>query len=415
MTLKKSQNSMIELKSLFGSCLEFSKTNEMVSLKLSTNSDRKFQIHTKHLSGDEVLGIGKAILEAYNKLETNEKIIFLKDLPKSLNRPTVDSTEFVRTVLELKSSALHKILLLSSGEHLQFTNKYLHNENFNHILILLAKTKNDEFASSQKLGIGLRDYYIIPGVSPKTANSGVGSMLSSILKTGVFENKIRLLTFLTEKKESFTLEEHMSLDLQQAITTKKHFTKIYEQYWSSIASSRYKELAMSMSAKQLLALGVISESSAVSYIIPESVLRNRAVAMEENDLRTDGERLPISKFLSKQELKRIPASSEFKIDEILESLDCDAATHLAVSVSLAEVLVERGPAVGIKVAFELHKLKSHQFWPDPFNVRNAIVEMILLALQPESDEYPFSWFVQFSDYGWLLSEDYEVSELVSRV
>jgi hypothetical protein len=402
---------MSELKSMFGSCLSFSKTDEILSLQLSTNSNRKFLIYTKHLSEEEILGVGKVILESYNKLDSTEQVFFLSELGKPLNRPTVESAEFVRTVLELQSSALHKMFLLTSGEHLQFTSKYRHNENFLHILTLLAKAKNDEFASNQGICIGLRNHYIIPGVSPKTDASGIDSVLSIILKTGVFENKIRLLAFLAEKSESVTLKEHMSLDLQQAITTKNHFKKIHAPYWSSIASSRYQELSMSLSAKQLLALGVITESSAIPYIISESVLRNRAVAMAENDLWTEGDNLPISKFLSKKELERTPNTSGQRLSKILESVDFDSATHLAISTALAEVLVERGASVAIKVALELHKLKEHQFWPDPFEVRNAIVAMILLALQPESDEYPFSWFVQFSDYGWLFSEDYKVSEL----
>jgi hypothetical protein len=405
---------MLELKSLFGSCLDFSKTEEILSLEPSPTSSRKFQIYTKHLSDEEVLEIGKVILEAYNKLESKEQIFFLADLARPLNRPTVESAEFVRTVLELQSSALHKMLLFTSGEHLEFSIKHLYNERLLDILIPLAKSKNDEFASNQRFCNGLRNYYIVPGVSPKTEIAGIESILSNILSNGDFEHNIRLLAFLAEGKESITLAEHLNLDFQQAISTNNHFKKVRAPRWASRASSRYQELSMSMSAKQLLALGIITESGAIPYIISETVLRNRAVAMAENDLWTN-ECIPISAFLSKQEIARISTASEKRLSKILESLNFDSATHLAVSTALAEVLVERGVSVATKVALELHKLKAHQFWPDPFEVRNSVVAMILLALQPESDEYPFSWFVQFTEYGWLFSEDYEVRELAVLV
>jgi hypothetical protein len=375
-----------------------------------------YTLNCEVLTGFEILKVGEILSEVYKNF-TGIALLNNWDTIGSwyLNQDSELSGEFVDSVVNLEASAIHKLLLLTSGA------KLLSKDNLD-LVIALAKAKKEEFflpedLSDNRLFGFLRKLYIMPGVAARTANTaGVAPIEINFNRKGAVEHNARLLAFIANDSSEVKLKDHLALDLSEAITTRGSLrgseqTNVIQ--W--ILMSRYEKLAESMTARELVSLSLILTNDTPRLQLPEDILRNRSKAMERNVQPIDSYGTDsIVRYLSKDEQKRISSATFVEnLNYLIKSQDLRAMNPPIIYATLAEVLVVRGEKKVLEVARTLEHLKLSKDRNGA--MYEATVALIVEALKPEAVDYPFSWLAQISEYSWVLTSHIHTNQEVAKM
>lgn len=356
-----------------------------------------FDLYCEFLAEDEILeiaGILNEIFESFPKLAT------LTEPKINLNLPRKSSGDFVRSVLALKGSAFHQFLLLTSGRRL------LWDMNVDQV-ITLAQAKQ-EACSLQKIVEEdeasfrtLKQLYILPGVSSEGFT--YRALGTEFLNKSEVVNSIKLMAFISNNSE-VSFSEHCRLDFAESIAT-QHNLQFFGEINSiqRLLKSRHKELAESMNASQLSAFNSFITKSVIEGSFPERILRNRAAALALASF-SPYEVVMSSVFSLLSDEERSCVESEEFIDDLdllITSARSDADTPLIVYAALAEVLAVKGIDKAFEVAREMKHFRSEK----KFDLKHyeATVALIAETLDPENDDFPFSWYSQLSEHAWVLT------------
>lgn len=365
------------------------------------------------LTEPEILEVGKILVEVYaNTAKDHFRSLWESENVQHLNRNSEASCKFLRAVLSLKGSALHKILLLTSGEAL------LAEDNVD-LLITLAKTKH-EFRfdridiTDDRVYRFLQKIYLLPGVDKRT--STLGDIPEILVEAVYLENLSRLTAFLANDSERLTLKEHLELKTLDAVMTEKSMKDLRRvQEIQRILLSDYRDIAESMTASELVSLSHILTLQAPFGQFSKTILQSRSKAMvdQDEDHRLDYGPYYILHYLSKAELESLSSPSVAKhLNELVTCRDMRAKTQPVVFAALAEVLVVKGEKKAFEVARTLEHLQSSK--GRNLTMYEATVAIIAEALKSENNDFPFGWVAQMSEHSWVLTchilrkSDYEL-------
>lgn len=369
---------------------------------------RSFDLYCEFLTEVEVLGVAdllKEIFESFPKLAT------LTEPKISLNIPRKSSADFVRSVLAIQGSAFHKFLLLTSGRHLLWQMSLYQ-------VISLAEAKQ-EVCSLQQIAEKtpeqfrtLKRLYILPGVSSKMLIYGALHDIDS-MDSNMFENTVRLMAFISNNSE-ISFSEHCKLDFNESISTENVLP-----FFGTISSiqrllkTRHKALAESMNASDLTAFSSFITKSVQEGNFPERILRNRATALASSSDFDPYLSIieSVLSFLSEEEKASLDSLDfEDDLDFHLTRAKIGADTPPIVYAAVAEILVVKGIDKAFEVAREMHHFNSQK----DFDLRHyeATVALIAEALNPENDDFPFSWYSQLSEHAWVVNSHLSEKEFV---
>lgn len=369
--------------------------------------ERSFDLYCEFLTKDEILGVAKLLKEIF---ESFPRLATLTEPKINLNLPRRSSADFVRVVLSIPGSSFHKFLLLTSGRH------------------LLWKMSVDQVASLAKAKIEtcslqktmerdefhfrtLKQLYILPGVSSETLIYGGLPEISS-MNTSTIENTVKLMAFISNNSE-ISFSEHLKLDFTDSIET-QNILSFFGEIASipSFLQSRHKALAESMKARDLSALSSFVTKSVQEGSFPERILRNRAAALANSSSFYPEESVmaSVSSFLSDEEKASLDSLDfEYDLDLYVARAKIGADTPLIVYAALAEVVAMKGVDKAFEVAREMNHFSSQK----EFDLKHyeATVALIAEALNPENDDFPFSWYSQLSEHAWVLTSHLSDREL----
>lgn len=372
--------------------------------------DRSFDLYCEFLSEDEILDVAKLLKEIFDECP---KLARLTEPTIMLNHPSESYSDFVRAVLSVPGSALHKLLLLTSGRHLSWKMNVAQ-------VNALALAKQD-VCSIEKIADrdeshfrSLKQLYILPGMSSVTVALGGLPVISSLTTKSV-EDTVRLMAFISNNSE-MTFSEHLKLDFADAVATDNilPFGGMIDSI-QRLLKSPYKTLAESMKAKDLTAFSSFMTKSVQEGSFPESILRNRAAAVASSSSFDPYLSViaSVSSFLSDEETSSLfPDDFEDDLNIHIVRAKIGADTPLIVYAALAEVLAVKGVNKAFEVAREMHHFNSQK----EFDLKHyeATVALMNEALNPENDDFPFSWYSQLSEHAWVVSShiqrksDYEL-------
>lgn len=376
-----------------------------VLFKSQMGDQDEFCLYYEFLTELEILEVTKILAEVYSS--------FSKETPRirsasadirELNRNSGFSGRFVGIVIDLEASALHKLLLLTSG------NRLLSKESFD-LVVTLAQTKKEarfypeEMSTNSSVYSYLKNLYILPGVSVRTVIPTGESLEMNVASKSSIATTSRLMAFLANDFKDRTLREHLQLDLTEVFTTQKSladFSKI-NLIREILLLSDYRELAESMTAKELSSLSYILDYETSRGQFSKHILRNRSEAMEQ-DIR------PITRFgldsivryLSKDEQKSLSSLTFVQnMDGLVNGNDARIQSAPIVYAALAEVFSVKGERAALEVARSLEHLRISK--KRSLKMYEATVAIIAEALIPENDDLPFAWSAQLSDHAWVLT------------
>lgn len=372
--------------------------------------DRSFDLYCEFLSEDEILDVARLLKEIFDECP---KLARLTEPTIMLNHPSASYSDFVRAVVSVPGSALHKLLLLTSGRHLSWKMNVAQ-------VIALALAKQDVCCLEQMTDQdeshfrGLKQLYILPGVSNETVLYGGLPVISSFTTKSV-EDTARLMAFISNNSE-MSFSEHLKLDFAESIAT-QHSLSLFGEINSiqRLLKSRHKELAESLNASQLSALSTFITKSVIEGCFPERLLRNRAAALALASF-SPYEVVMNSVFSLLSDKERACVESEEIVDELdflITSARIGADTPLIVYAALAEVLAVKGVDKAFEVAREMKHFRSEK----QFDLKHyeATVALMNEALNPENDDFPFSWYSQLSEHAWVITSHLSYEELSLRV
>ena len=390
-------------------------TENRISFTSKTAEKDVFFIYCELLSENEILKLAKILAEAYRGIRNGSRVSEYEEdtlSERNLNRNSEFSSEFVRSVIDLESSDLHKLLLLTSG------NQLISNKNLDLMINLANSKKEDDFSptnvlNSKHIYNHLKNLYILPGVSARTAMSGDEAFGRYWDLTNGIECGVRVMAFLSERSESRTLQEQLDLDFVEATTTQKFLLSTENvSTIQLILRSKYRELAESMTAAELIPLSHLFGNLILNLKFPEDILRNRSKAMSYSEAKNFNKLSQTVKgYLSDTEMASVSSPNFItRLDALLNDSEVVRVKNPPlIYAALAEVLVVKGEGKAFEVALELQYLSfitsmSHKIY-------EATVSLIAEALKTESDEMPFSWFAQMSKHSWVLTSHAPEKEL----
>lgn len=368
----------------------------------------KYLLTYEVLTEFEILEVAKILKEVYSKISYQSLSYDRYDTkveddkaPVSLNQNSESSGELVSTIIDLSSTATHKLLLLISA------NRFI--SSFDPDLVIsLAKLKKEVdipfkiFTDDYILEV-LKDFYVLPGVTDRTVKVTGNTTLSN--RPQAFEETVRLMSFLASDSDTKMLGEHRNLDLQEAIVTQGSLNG-YERMGTlqTLFMSEYKKLMLTMTAKELVSLAKILLQEPVNIRHPEDILKSRCAAMEKDVKRlSNPDKDSIDRYLSKEEQSQIKSQSfSDDVDSFITSRDVKSENPPIVYAALAEVFAVRGEKSVLEVARELSHLRLSR--NRSRKMYAATVLLIAEALKPEAVDYPFSWFAQMSEHSWVLTD-----------
>lgn len=404
-----------KIKSVVGKCFKIdhkvslSDYNAIIFKSQKVAMD-EFCLYYEALTEYEILEIAKILSEVCNSFSKPNAPVSWTNAPSTsyLNSHTEASGQFAGAVINLKGSALHKLLLLTSG------NRLLSKDNLD-LTITLAKIKKkissfpEDMSTNNNFYNYLKNHYILPGISARTVmGSGASLQMNEIQGTEVEStmrvSAIRVMAFLANNSESVTLAEHLKLDLPEAVTTRKSLVDLRNLITiQQILMSGYRELAESMMASELRSLSFILESEFSIGQYPKDILRNRSAAMRKDATPTSRSgRDSIVRYLSDEE-KRSLSSLTFveHVDGLVSSFQMQTQTAAIIYAALAEVFAVKGERKTLEIARELKHLNLAEVRSLEFY--EATVGLIALALESETEDFPLSWTIQLSEHSWVLT------------
>lgn len=388
--------------------------------------NRKLKLHNFYLycgplTESQVLQVAAILEKVFGGFSIDMRI---SENPRPLNSNTESSSKLVRAVLELDSSNLHKLLLLTSGNSMV---------SYDCIDLAITLVQNkDEFCSDPEILIGFDNFskslnnlynlYALPGWSTETRLASVyaGEVMSADKE--YLELASRLMSFFTKNSESVTLGDHLRVDFAEATVTKDPLGNVLQilSYIKDIRKlmlSEYRELAESMTASEVISLSDLLSGGLIDGHFSKDILRNRSRTKSKCDLFYDNPsevRSPepgiVFMYLSPDEASFFNESAlEDEFDFLLDSALSFDPTHQIVHAAIAEVLVVKGEHKALEVARTLEHLRL----ASDLGLRHyeATVALIAESLKPENDELPFGWATQLSEHAWVLSSHLQENEL----
>lgn len=368
-----------------------------------------FTLYCDPLSENEVLEVAKILGEVYRNFSTRWNVSAGE---RDLNSDSEESGGIVRAIVNLDSSALHKFLLLTSSEEFFPEDETKKIEAAEKIIALVKAKKEfcsdtEILLSSRNLFAELKKLYFLPGVSGRSVMPAAQLLDIASSKMLSVEYLARIMAFVAERAEEISLEEALALDFEEVISTKKslaHFATV-NVIMSLTGSLIYRDLIMSMTVSEAASAGfMIPKLAIVSNIaLPEMVLKNRASAMKKRSKFADTTGVgSITRYMSVDEHKTLSSATvSHTIDNLLRGNQVRAKTDNIVYAAIAEVFAVKGESKALEVARELKHL-SHLKNSDQ-RIYAATAFLISEALKSDSDEMPFSWAAQLSEYGWVLT------------
>jgi hypothetical protein len=360
-----------------------------------------FYLYCSPLAESEILEVAGILKEVFSETLPNLRY---RGKERPLNRGSEESRQLVKAIIDLEASALHKLLLLTSGSHIASRME-------SDLLITLAQSKS-EFHSDPAimtretiLVTDLQSLYILPGVSIDSLLGGNTSVRAArALNSDSLDNVSKLMAFIASNSEKMTLDEHSKLRFGEAIRCQKSIEN-FEKFnqFQGVLKSRYRKLAGSMTASELHALSLILYGDSCDGVFPEDMLRHRSIARSKNvsDFSGNG-RSMILRYMSPDEKANLDANSRVdELEDFLKNPYSDVKTPKVVYAAIAEVFAEKGEKKAFEVMRELKHLKMLQ--NSSLEIYEATVALISEALKPESDDFPFSWIANLSEHSWVLS------------
>jgi hypothetical protein len=247
----------------------------------------------------------------------------------------------------------------------------------------------------------LKSCYIVPGFAARTVPSPSG-WIDTLSQNESLESAARLCAFLSNKNSKMTLKEHLSKDFSEAIQTTHSLNSLaaFDSIQRLLAAD-YRDLALSMNAKELLNFGSIM-SNVFDGKFPKDLIMSRCskldhVAKPVSSYQSDS----IGRFMTLEERKAL--SSEGVIDTVNKLIRGNhrmAQVHTIVYACVAELLVVVGEAKTLEIAHSFEHLRSAR--TRNLAMYEATIGLIAEALKPENHDFPFAWMAQFSEHAWVL-------------
>lgn len=373
---------------------------ELVDFKNLKAEGDDYALYCELLTESEILETAKILAEVYNSVEGNPSRGAVGSGRQNLNRNHETSHKFLRDVMGLQGSALHKLLLLMSGGRMLSLKTCS-------VMTTLAKSKKDQtFPDDVTNGFlysFLKKFYILPGVT--LATSELVELPTLNMATPVtLEFSSRMASFFSNNHESLTLKDHLDLDFKKVIKTEKSLKDLSKVNTARrILSSDYRKLAESMTARELTGLSQILINDASSGQFSRDILRNRSKAMEPDVRQISNYGIDsVQRYLSKDEQESISPSTVIEhLDELISGKHHKAQSQPIVYASIAEVLAVKGEAKALEVARELTHMRLSR--DRNLKMYEATVAIIEETLKPGNDEIPFGWAAQLSEHSWVLT------------
>lgn len=395
-----------------------------------------FTLFIEFVENEEIVQIAEMLEEVYRKFPPSMYSINLSSEPaaRHFNQHTKESADFVRTVLNLEGSALHKLLLLTSG------NFMLSDENAD-LVTALAKAK-PEFVDdplildrSHNLYNGLKDFYILPTIAVHTmmsadrplfidnknplasaANKDVWPFYLGLKSRDSLDFIVRLMTFMVTENLNLTFFGHLQIDFNEVAKTNRTISgfSVLHSIQDLLLSENYKTLAASMTIAELFALTMILPNESYRLKIPTGIIRRRAREIAKNEVAyARGPLNSVSCYLSDEELSKITGFGTLKVfDNFLQGTSIAMEVPAVIYACFAEAIVAKGTQQALDILREC----PHVRFMDSNNLKAYEATAALIGEYLNSkDDLPFGWFAQMSEHSWVLSshlQDKEHAEML---
>lgn len=368
-----------------------------------------FYLYCDLLTESEVLQVAGILKEVFSEVLPNLRY---RGKERSLNGASEQSRQLVKAIIDLEASALHKLLLLTSGSNIASRTE-------SDLLVALARSKNEVHSDPAVmtretiLVTDLQLLYILPGVSIDSLFGGSTSVRAArALNSDSLDNVSKVMAFIASDSENMTFDEHSKLSFVEAVQCQKSIEN-FEKFnqFQGVLKSRYRELAGSMNASELHSLSLILYGDSCNGEFPEDMLRRRSIARSSNVSDFSGNGLSmILRYMSPDEKANLDADTRIdELDDFLKNPNFDVKTPKVVYAALAEVIAEKGEKKAFEVVRELKHLKMLKY--STLDIYEATVALIAEALKPESDDFPFSWIANLSEHSWVLSSHHKENQL----
>jgi hypothetical protein len=383
-----------------------------------------FTLFIEFLENDEIVQIAEMLEKVYRSFPPNKyEVNWSRETPaRDFNQRTKESADFVRIVLNLEGPALHKILLLTSG------NFILSDENAD-LVTALAKAKpewcDDPWVldRSPNLYSGLKDFYILPTIAVHTmmssdrmyfldkknplseaSNEEIWPFHLGLKSRDSLNFAVRLMTFFVTDDTELTFAEHLKADFTEVIKTIRSMSgfSIVNNIQDLLLSKNYKTLAESMSILELNALTQMLPHQSYLVKLPTDILRRRTKSMAKNEVAyARGSLSSVSCYMSDEELSKIKGFGALKVfDSALQGARISMEVPPFIYACFAEVISVKGYQQALDILKECSHIKfMPPKRPEVYTATLALIEEYL----DSNGDLPFGWFAQMSEHSWVLT------------
>lgn len=383
-----------------------------------------FTLFIEHLENDEIVQVAEMLEKVYRSFPPNKYGVNLgrEIQERDFNQQTKESADFVRTVLNLDSQDLHKLLLLTSG------NFMLSDENAD-LVTALAKAKpewsdNPQILSNdESIYAGLKDFYILPTIAfhsmmsadrmyfldkknplSEASNEEIWPFYLGLKSRDSLNFAVRLMTFFVTENTKLTFAEHLEADFTEVIKTSASMSgfSIINNIQDILLSKNYKELAESMTILELNGLAQILPHQSYRVKLPTDILSRRSKSMAKNEVAyARGSLSSVSCYMSDEELSKIKGFGALKVfDSALQSARISMEVPSFIYACFAEVISVKGYQQALDILKECTHIKFMQpKKPEIYAATLALIEEYL----DSNGELPFGWFAQMSEHSWVLT------------
>lgn len=400
-------------------------TDDVIVFRNKLIKHDDFTLFIKHIENDEIVLIAEILENVYRNFPTNQHDVnwSRETLARDFNQQTEESSKFVQAVLELKGSALHKLLLLTSG------NFMLSDENAD-LVTILAKAKPEWCTDSAMLEkhpnayIGLKNLYILPTIAvhtmsyadkvqftdQKTTLTEALSERDKRFYVGLKSREsldfaVRLLTFFVTKDLELTFSEHRKSDFSKIVKTINSLGgfDLLNTIQDLLLSNNYKELAESLTVQELYSLTRILLHQSYTLDLPTMIFKRRAKAMATNKIAyVTGRFNSVGSYLSDQELNSIEGMKVVKhFDSALKGPNTYRDFPSFVYAAFSEVISSKGVQKAMDVLKEVSHASVIGNLDTDDEAKKALISLLEDYLNSD-DEMPFGWFAQLSEHAWCL-------------
>lgn len=398
------------------SFLVIESSQDFLILKSKKHRDSQYTLSLNDLHEEHIYRISEILEEVYRNVEVpnSQNYMSVKVDKVPLNNPNPVSSKFVKMVLALDTSPMHKLFVLTSG------NYWLSDHSADLVFAMAAQKEDFCDSPSRMFGMhrdsfeGMRKYYILPTVSVGVfMNDARPYWLQEGVRTSL-DQTARLLAFIGHRKSTTTFAEYSKLSFSKAIETDRaiHSFSQLNDVQKILISKEYSQLAESMTAAELIALSKIIPNSGSELRLPTDFLKNRARAMIGQTTVEKYGYASVYWYLSDEEVDALDSNNGCAmIDKSLLG-NIYSETPPFIYAAIAEVLVAKGE----KKVFEILKELTHVPFADNTKpeVFVATTELILEALDLGNSDVPFGWAAQMSEHAWVLAGSKEQEELALK-